>query len=285
MEKWPKNKTAQNPNELSMGWQAPRPTEQEIQRFALLVENSSDFIGIASIQGKTLYVNWAGQRLVGLESDNEAAKTTLFDFILEEDRREVRERIIPDLLRDGTWRGEYRLRHFKTGEAIPVEVHSFLIKDSKTGQPISINTIIRDISKHEIGDSTSSETLRKSRVNIAAQPLDCNAAAILKALDLIEHNLGERLTIDRIAGSLNMSKYHFARVFRRLVGMSPISFVTSARMDSACELLRGSPHSISAVAFKVGFSSTSHFGEQFRKLTGMTPTEYRSAARKSVQEE
>lgn len=123
--------------------------EDDWQRFFVLVENSFDFIGIASIHGQTLYVNKAGKRLVGLDDCDDIGKTTLFDYVMDEDLKEMQERIIPELLRNGRWRGEYRLKHFKTGNPIPVEVHSFTIKDPNTGQPIAINTIIRDMTERK----------------------------------------------------------------------------------------------------------------------------------------
>lgn len=128
---------------------AHKIAEDDWQRFFILVENSFDFIGIASIKGQTLYVNKAGKRLVGLDDCDDIGKTTLFDYVMEEDLKEMQERIIPELLLNGRWRGEYRLKHFKTCKPIPVEVHSFIIKDPHTGQPTAINTIIRDMTERK----------------------------------------------------------------------------------------------------------------------------------------
>src|SRR6185369_2123229 len=52
----------------------------ERQLFASLVENSSDFIGVADPKGKVLYVNPAGRRMIGLPPDFSVGDTTISDF-------------------------------------------------------------------------------------------------------------------------------------------------------------------------------------------------------------
>lgn len=255
-------------------------TLPELRQFAALVENSLDFIGIASINGQVLYVNEAGKRLVGLESADDVTKTFIFDYVMEEGRKNLEERVVPALLRNRAWKGVGRLKHFKTGKPIPVEVHSFITGDSATGEPLHINTIIRPLGGRK-NSALLSETVCAVYQKLTSGPVDDDASAILLALSFIEQNLGERLTLDRIAKTSGMSKYHFAKVFNTLVGTSPMSFVTRVRMESAKGMLKHGTESISEVAFKIGFNSASHFALQFKKLTGMTPTEYRSKSRKS----
>ncbi len=273
------------------------------QAFTLLAQNSPDFIGIASIEGQTLYVNKAGRRLAGLEGADDIARTNLFEYIMEEDRREMRERIMPDLLQNGSWKGECRLSHFKTGAPIPVEVHFFIIKDLSSGRPVAINTIMREIigrarrRKMPLGDTEIfpkdiycrvslgdcpkgsiplSKTIVSAYSKLSRRPCDRNAPSILFAVNFIEQNIMEQLSLERIAASVNMSKYHFARVFKSLVGMSPMFFVTSVRLENAGEILKRSGLSILEVAYSVGFNSVSHFAGQFRKFTGKTPSDYRA---------
>jgi PAS domain S-box-containing protein len=123
--------------------------EREVEKFVALVEQSGEFIGITTLEGKLLYLNDAGQRLVGLESIEEALAKTLFDFVMEEDLDDIKERILPSILRDGWWQGEYSLKHFKSGRPIPVEMNDFLIRDSDTDQPIAMATVSRDITERK----------------------------------------------------------------------------------------------------------------------------------------
>ena len=128
-------------------------TDAQLRRLASLVENSGDFIGIADLEGKMLFVNRAGLEMVGLASSDAIEGTTLEDYVLEADREKLRKEVLPYLHDIGAWRGAYHFRHFGDGPAIPVEVHSFLVLDDKTGEPFSIATINRDVSEREEADA------------------------------------------------------------------------------------------------------------------------------------
>jgi PAS domain S-box-containing protein len=124
---------------------ARKKSEKEQQIFMSLVENSTDLIGIASLDGKVFYLNPAGRKLVGLDGPEAAGKTRIRDYSREEDIPRL-QKMVGSLQKKGTWRGEARIRHFKTGMPVPVEMHAFVIRDAKTGQPIAVATINRDIS-------------------------------------------------------------------------------------------------------------------------------------------
>ncbi|MCU0535463.1 MAG: PAS domain S-box protein [Hydrococcus sp. Prado102] len=119
--------------------------EIERQKLISLVENSSDFIGIASLEGQILFINEAGFKLVGLEGIESLEQVRLPNFFFPEDWDDVAQQQIPTALRDGQWLGEFRFKHFKTGEAIAVECNVFPIRDPDTNQPIAIATVTRDI--------------------------------------------------------------------------------------------------------------------------------------------
>ena len=76
-----------------------------------------------------------------------------------------------------------------------------------------------------------------------------------------------------------MSKSHFARIFKRTVGQSPVQFMLGIRIDRAKELLDFTDKSIAEVAEASGFSDQNYFARTFKKVTGMTPTQYRNIGR------
>ncbi len=120
---------------------ARKQAEEERYRMVLLVENSSDFIGMSTLEGSVLFINSAGRKLVGLSNTDDVKKTTLFDYFLLEDLPALREKLLPNI----AWRGEFRLKHQKTGLPIPVDLYGFDVNDEKTGQPIARAAVIRDI--------------------------------------------------------------------------------------------------------------------------------------------
>jgi AraC-like DNA-binding protein len=99
---------------------------------------------------------------------------------------------------------------------------------------------------------------------------------LLRVVSYVDRHLAEPLTIDRLAGEAGVSRFHFCRVFKKAVGMSPISFLTLMRIERA-KVLLGRNNTVSAVALKVGFNDLSNFNRQFKTITGLTPTAYRDS--------
>jgi AraC-like DNA-binding protein len=95
------------------------------------------------------------------------------------------------------------------------------------------------------------------------------------AIRYIEENLSNVICLDDIAEKANVSKYHFCRLFKKRVGMSPLRFATCMRIEKAKELLKNDDLTISTAAANVGFNDISSFIKQFKRLTGMTPSSYR----------
>jgi transcriptional regulator GlxA family with amidase domain len=91
---------------------------------------------------------------------------------------------------------------------------------------------------------------------------------------VLEH-LDEAFTIERMAGLANMSARHFARLFSRDVGMTPMEFLQSARIDCARNLLETSDLPLKTVAYKSGFGSVRHMRFLFAEKLGLTPAQYR----------
>lgn len=118
----------------------------EQEKFTAIIENSSDFIGICDLSGRTLYVNQSGLNIVGLNDLDEARSFAVYDYHFPEDREFIDSTVFPTLLKTGYWRSEFRFRHFQTGETIPIDYTLFAIDHPDTQQPIYFATVSRDIS-------------------------------------------------------------------------------------------------------------------------------------------
>jgi len=118
--------------------------EDERQKFVALIENSTDFIGMAAPGGRALYLNQAGRELLGLESLEAVKNATIFDFVPAADIASLRQAL--GSVRDGAnWQGEFHLQHFQTAEEIPVEMTLFAVRDRETDELLCYATISRDI--------------------------------------------------------------------------------------------------------------------------------------------
>ncbi len=122
-----------------------KQVEIENKRLIAIVENSSDFIGISTIDGLPTYLNPAGMKLNGIKSIEDLKSKTVLEFFSQEEAQIFIEEIAPAVMRDGLWDGEFRLKNFQTQEIIPVDFTLFTLKDPETGEPIGLATVTRDI--------------------------------------------------------------------------------------------------------------------------------------------
>jgi transcriptional regulator GlxA family with amidase domain len=98
-----------------------------------------------------------------------------------------------------------------------------------------------------------------------------------KAIRFIENNLSQVIHLDRVAKEANIGRYHFCRLFKKRVGISPMRLVTFMRIEKAKKLLEKAELTISDVASDSGFNDISSFIKQFKKITGLTPAGYRKS--------
>ena len=118
---------------------------QQEYKLVTMLDNSSDFIGLASPEGQGIYINPAGLEMVGLEASESVLDLKIADLFSEEDLIFVQKTILPAVLEKGKWAGETRLRHFQTGQAIPVLYNSFAVRDPVTNELLGLATITIDI--------------------------------------------------------------------------------------------------------------------------------------------
>ncbi|SNB46962.1 AraC family transcriptional regulator [Geobacter sp. DSM 9736] len=99
--------------------------------------------------------------------------------------------------------------------------------------------------------------------------------SLLRAIQLMEKKLAEPLNIDMLADAAGMSRYHFCRVFKKSIGVTPMTLVSRLRIERAKELLRrGKP--VSLICMEVGYNDLSHFIRQFKRSVKCTPGAYRA---------
>ncbi|MEZ4451362.1 MAG: AraC family transcriptional regulator [Nannocystaceae bacterium] len=110
------------------------------------------------------------------------------------------------------------------------------------------------------------------------QPRD-RARAAAAALHVDAHP-GERLTLADLAAHVDLSPYHFLRIFRAVVGVPPNEYVIQARVRAAAARLLDDDAPVTEVALEVGFGDLSHFTRTFARAIGATPGRYRAMARR-----
>lgn len=146
------------------------------------------------------------------------------------------------------------------------------------GQELSARVLDGRVSTKEIAtlltlslqrhNSTSAGQLFRASDTSGTITIEC-------VLDFIEEHLSENLCLARVAGMVHFSQYHFARLFRKTVGVSPHQYVIRRRVERTKLLLLATDWTLAAIAPEVGFASGSHLALQFKRVTGTSPKHYR----------
>lgn len=98
---------------------------------------------------------------------------------------------------------------------------------------------------------------------------------IRQVREYVREHLDGDISLDDLAGVLALSKYHFARRFRKATGTTPHRFVIQERLDQAENLVRRGGRSFAEIARSCGFADQSHMNRYFRERFRTTPTQYR----------
>lgn len=114
----------------------------EQQKLLTLVENSNDYMAIATPDGKKTYLNKAGRRLIGLDEKEDISKHTVHDFYVH---AEDGSHIAPTSFSEMSAHKKVFLRHLKTGEIIPCHADYVRIDDPITGKPVGRGAAVRDL--------------------------------------------------------------------------------------------------------------------------------------------
>ena len=105
---------------------------------------------------------------------------------------------------------------------------------------------------------------------------------IINALELIHELPGTHWSLESLATSVGMSRSGFALQFKKLVGETPIDYLTEWRMSLAYSSLQNTDASVLSIALSLGYKSESSFSRAFKKVVGKRPIEVRKPKLNSV---
>jgi len=115
----------------------------------------------------------------------------------------------------------------------------------------------------------NSQALRPDRLHARMHP-----RTLQRVQDYIAANLHEQIDLQTLAGIANVSKFHFARMFREAAGMTAMAYLEHARMQRAQQLIRSSGLPMGQIGSLVGYEDQSYFSKRFRRYSGLTPSSY-----------
>jgi AraC-like DNA-binding protein len=98
---------------------------------------------------------------------------------------------------------------------------------------------------------------------------------VARVLRYLESAYDDSVSPSSLAKKAGMTAARFARVIKRIHGISPMQLITKTRITVGCRLLRETDASVAQIALDCGFSDHSAFTRAFRAVTGVSPTEHR----------
>jgi PAS domain S-box-containing protein len=184
--------------------------EDERQVFVSLLDNSSDFIGIADPHGTPIYLNPAGRRMIGLGPEFPIERLEIQDCYPPELRQFVGEVILTTMHERDSWSGETLLLNRATHKTLPVSDTHFLIRGENGGRVLGSGAVIRDIS--------DARRIAHEREEVLAREQEARRQAETVNEQLRESEGRFRLTIDNapIGMALVALDGRFVRVNRVL---------------------------------------------------------------------
>lgn len=116
---------------------------------------------------------------------------------------------------------------------------------------------------------TSSEAYQRAQQNMPDQIKDIT--------NYLNRNFSKELSLDALASSFSISKYHLCRSFKKYTGFTLNEYVTQLRLERAKELLRTTTLPANRIGTLVGITDENYFYRLFRKATGQSPHKYRKS--------
>lgn len=89
-------------------------------------------------------------------------------------------------------------------------------------------------------------------------------------------DFSRKWTIEAMAKLINFSPSYLHTVYKRIFGVSPLSYIITLRIERAKMMLIESKMPINEISDNLGYSNTTHFIHQFTGKVGISPLKYRS---------
>jgi len=125
-----------------------RLMELERNRLIAIIDESTDFIGMADLEDHLLYHNRGAKKMIGLPLDYDMSNMTVKDMHPAWAYNKINNVIMPIVLNQGSWSGESALVHQQTKIEIPVLQTIILHRDTQ-GNPLYLTTMMRDITERK----------------------------------------------------------------------------------------------------------------------------------------
>jgi AraC family transcriptional regulator len=100
-----------------------------------------------------------------------------------------------------------------------------------------------------------------------------------QTIEYVHDNLDTALDLTDLAQQANLSAFHFSRLFKRSLGLTPHQYVLRNRVERAKKLLSLTESiALADVGLQAGFYDQAHFSKAFKRVVGLTPKKFAQQA-------
>lgn len=154
-------------------------------------------------------------------------------------------------------------RHIVENRTLFIKLHNFFTAYFKDNNSMIIETLLIDA----LSELILSNTLYTKEYKKIFE----DKKIVKDTYEYIKDSIDTNFSLDTLASNVNLSKYHFLRLFKKEFGLTPHAFIVNERLNQANTLIKQGL-SISEASVKVGFNDQSHFGRNFKKYFGYSPS-------------
>ncbi|MEI6309847.1 MAG: PAS domain S-box protein, partial [bacterium] len=134
-----------------------KQADVELQKLASVVRYSSEMVNLATLDGKMIFLNEAGSKLLGIPPA-EVERTHIMQVIPDPFKDKVENELMPSLINIGAWAGDLQYLNLQTGRLTDAHATTFVVKDPVTGTPLYLANVSTDITERKRAE----EELRES---------------------------------------------------------------------------------------------------------------------------
>jgi len=139
-----------------------KQAEEELQKLASVVKYSSELINLSTLEGKMIFLNKAGRKMLGIGPE-EVERVHIMEVIPDHLRERVQNELLPALMQGNTWQGELQYRNIETGTLTDVHAMTFTIQEPNTRKPLFLANVSIDITERKQAEAALQESEKKYR--------------------------------------------------------------------------------------------------------------------------